>query len=185
MVGKKKRRITKKKSKGKPNLVAALSDPPESEVEEFSYEYNDLGDSYDDHDSNGWAPYRRVADRKADAAKLSRKLSEEGEVLWPVTTSGRKLAKTFWGQAWCKNLENHHDYESRLPRGRSYLRNGSVIDLQISSGKISSQVSGSHLYRVEIELAKLKTKKWQKLFSVVPGMLVACSNFWLERFRTK
>lgn len=165
MARKKKKRTTKKK----PKKIATASAWSEDEDKDLSYDYDDLGDSYNGHDSYGWAPYRTVADRRADAAKLAKKLSKKGEALRPVTASGRKLAKTFWGQAWCKNLEGHHDYENRLPRGRSYLRNGSVIDLQIGSGKISSQVSGSHLYRVDIELTKLQTKKWKKIVSSCTG----------------
>jgi len=47
----------------------------------------------------------------------------------PVVLAHRKrqLAATFWGQAWVDNLACYADLANRLPRGRSYLRNGSVL----------------------------------------------------------
>ena len=68
----------------------------------------------------------------------------------PVIVEGRTIAKTFWGKSWCENLERYSDYESRLPRGRTYVRNGSVVDLKIAQGEIKALVSGSELYTVKI-----------------------------------
>ena len=67
----------------------------------------------------------------------------------------RQIAGTFWGKAWCDNLEAYSDFENRLPRGRTYVRNGSVVDLQISPGKVTALVAGSELYKIEIKIKPL------------------------------
>src|SRR5580693_6183366 len=100
----------------------------------------------------GWKPYVRVADRRRKAAKEAAKLTKKGKPVSPVTVEGRTIAKTFWGKAWCDNLERYSDYANRLPRGRTYVRNGSVIDLQIAPGRIQALVSGSDIYTVEVEV---------------------------------
>ena len=65
---------------------------------------------------------------------------------------GRKIAQSFWGEAWCDHLESFSDFENRLPRGRTYVRNGSVCHLAIAKGKIEAKVSGSELYDVKIAI---------------------------------
>jgi uncharacterized Zn finger protein len=112
----------------------------------------------------GFAPYVPVAQRQANAAKYAKKLAkQEGRELAPVVISGRAMATTYWGKAWCDNLEAYSDFDNRLPRGRTYARNGSVIDLQIKKGKISAIVSGSHIYTVSIEITTLKKASWTRL----------------------
>src|SRR5579859_4395006 len=101
-----------------------------------------------------WKPYVPAAKRKANAAAFAKKLAaNEKRTLCPVIIDGRKIAATFWGEAWCDNLEAYSDFANRLPRGRTYVRNGSVIDLQIERGKIKALVSGSEVYRVTIEIS--------------------------------
>ena len=86
--------------------------------------------------------------------RASWRSSEEGaRRSSPVTIEGRKIARTFWGKAWCDNLERYSDYANRLPRGRTYVRNGSVVDLQIAPGSVTALVSGSTLYDVEVTIA--------------------------------
>jgi hypothetical protein len=70
-----------------------------------------------------WAPYVSVAERRRKAAREVEKLRKKGQPVAPVVIEGRKIATTFWGKAWCDNLESYHDFESRLPRGRTYVRN--------------------------------------------------------------
>jgi hypothetical protein len=82
----------------------------------------------------GYKPYVSVASRRANALKAVAKANKKGTHYAPIAPYTGAIAKTFWGKAWCSNLEQYSDYESRLPRGRSYVRNGSVIDLQISTG---------------------------------------------------
>jgi len=98
-----------------------------------------------------FAPYVPVAERRAKAAKHAQKLAKNGCALSPVTIAGRAITTTFWGKACCAHLEAFSDYANRLPRGRTYVRNGSVVDLQITPGKITAQVMGSRLYREAID----------------------------------
>lgn len=97
---------------------------------------------------NWWSYNRKpgVHERRQKAAREARRFAKNGKMLSPVAIEGRAIARSFWGKAWCDNLESYRDFENRLPRGRSYVRNGSVLDLQIASGKITALVSGSDLY---------------------------------------
>jgi uncharacterized Zn finger protein len=105
-----------------------------------------------------------VTKRRAKAAAYATRLAKkEKRTLSPVSIAGRKIVSSFWGQAWCDNLERYSDFTNRLPRGRTYVRNGSVIDLEIRRGKIESIVSGSEIYRIEIEIAVLKKALWNRL----------------------
>src|SRR3974390_687106 len=100
----------------------------------------------------GWRPYVSVAQRRRQAASEMAKLKKKGRPVSPVVVEGRTIVKTFWGKAWCENLERYSDFENRLPRGRTYVRNGSVIDLQIERGQVRATVSGSELYTVRIDI---------------------------------
>lgn len=112
----------------------------------------------------GFRPYVPVARRRATAAVYAVKLAKkEKRTLAPIKLSGRTIAASFWGKAWCDNLEQYSDYENRLPRGRSYVRNGSVIDLHIQSGKVMAIVSGSEIYRVTIDIKTLPTAAWARI----------------------
>src|SRR5213596_2670847 len=99
-----------------------------------------------------WDPYVPVAARRRQAARELAALRKKGHQASPVIVEGRAIAKTFWGKAWCDNLERYSDFENRLPRGRTYVRNGSVIDLQIEKGKVKALVSGSSIYTVAISV---------------------------------
>src|SRR5215467_10856041 len=107
----------------------------------------------------GWAPYVPVAARRRKAEREMEKLRKKGAVLLPVKIEGRTIAKTFWGKAWCDNLECYRDYENRLPRGRTYVRNGSVIHLEIQEGAINALVHGSSLYDVKVTINKVASEK--------------------------
>ena len=93
----------------------------------------------------------------------SRQAQEEGASIAPVTIEGRKIAKSFWGKSWCTNLERYSDYANRLPRGRSYVRNGLVVDLQIAKGEVAAMVSGSELYDVKITIAPVAATRWKAI----------------------
>jgi hypothetical protein len=108
----------------------------------------------------GWPRYVPVAERREKARRQMERQKKKGETLDPVAIQGRLIARTFWGQAWCQHLESHGDYENRLPRGRSYLRNGSVCDLKIEPGRVKARVAGTALYKVEIEIKKLSGPRW-------------------------
>ena len=113
----------------------------------------------------GWSfrPYVSAAEKRRRAKKAASALEKKGQKLNPVRLEGRTIARSFWGKAWCENLESYSDYENRLPRGRTYVRNGSVVDLQIGPGVINALVSGSALYRITITTKPVKLAAWKAL----------------------
>lgn len=119
----------------------------------------------------GWAPYVSVAERRKKATKKITDLQKKGKTISPVTIEGRTIARTFWGKAWCDNLETYSDFENRLPRGRTYVRNGSVIDLQITEGEIAAMVSGSSIYKVKITICSLDQPRWKNLITQCSGQI--------------
>ncbi len=110
-----------------------------------------------------WRPYVSVAEKRRQAEREVAKLKKRGQSITPVKIEGRTIAKSFWGQAWCTNLERYSDYENRLPRGRSYVRNGSVVDLQIAKGEVNAMVAGSDLYRINIAISPVKASRWKAI----------------------
>ncbi len=116
-----------------------------------------------------YKPYVSAAQRQKIARKETAKLEKAGRKMSPVRVEGRKIAATFWGKAWCQHLESYSDYTNRLPRGRSYVRNGSVLDLQIEPGKISALVSGSELYSVVIDIKPLAKETWDGIRQRLSG----------------
>ncbi len=121
----------------------------------------------------GFGPYVSVAERRRKAEKMVAALKKKGRVCSPVVIEGRAIARTFWGKNWCDNLENYSDYESRLPRGRTYARNGSVVDLQIAGEKITALVSGSAMYEVSIGVKPLEQKLWQGVLDECAGKVAS------------
>lgn len=111
----------------------------------------------------GWRPYVSQAERKRKAAAEMAKLRKKGHPVAPVVLRGRTIASTFWGKAWCENLEAYRDYDNRLPRGRTYVRNGSVVDLQIAAGEINARVSGSSLYKVKVDIVAVPGARWKSI----------------------
>jgi len=130
----------------------------------------------------GWKPYVPVAQRRAQAQKAVQKAKKAGKDFTPIVLASRSIAKTFWGKAWCDNLEAYSDFENRLPRGRTYVRNGSVIDLKIEPGKVVAQVMGSSLYRINIGISILPATKWKKLIDDCTGSIATLIELLQGRF---
>ena len=101
----------------------------------------------------GWKPYVPVAERRRKAAQTAARFKKKGLSLSPVPGRRGAIAKSFWGKAWCANLERYSDYSNRLPRGRTYVRNGSVIDLKIAPGEVQARVVGTSLYKITVSVA--------------------------------
>ncbi|MDF1662857.1 MAG: SWIM zinc finger family protein, partial [Planctomycetota bacterium] len=120
---------------------------------------------------NAWPPYIPVAARRANAAREMAKLRKNGVKIQPVVIEGRKITRNFWGLSWCEHIETFRDFESRLPRGKRYVRNGSVCDLNIDKGIVKAIVSGSELYKVAINIETLPKKKWTELVAQCSGKL--------------
>ena len=110
-----------------------------------------------------WKPYVPAAARRRTADRTVAKMQRKGQMLSPVAASRGAIAKSFWGKAWCQNLERYSDYSNRLPRGRTYLRNGSVIDLRIGPGEVTAQVMGSSLYRITVNIREVAGAHWQAI----------------------
>ncbi len=127
--------------------------------------------------SNGWdyyPPYMSVAEKKARGALALAKLFKKSKrTADPVALAHRKrqLAATFWGQAWAENLQRYADLANRLPRGRAYLRNGSVLDLAIGPGRVEAWVAGSELYRVTIGITPLAKARWRRIVERCTGRI--------------
>ena len=119
----------------------------------------------------GWSPYVPVAARRARALKMMTKLRNEGLDIKPVEIEGRKIARSFWGAAWCDHIESFSDYENRLPRGRTYVRNGSVCHLDIAQGEVNAMVSGSEIYTVKISIQMLPDEKWKAVKNRCAGQV--------------
>ena len=111
----------------------------------------------------GWTPYVPVVERRRKALRELEKRKKQGHAVSPVSIAGRAIATTFWGKAWCENLEGYSDYANRLPRARTYVRNGSVVDLQITPGTIQALVSGSALYKVSLKVAPVAKAHWKSI----------------------
>jgi uncharacterized Zn finger protein len=111
----------------------------------------------------GWRPYVPVAEKRRQAERKLAKLKKQHQSVTPVTIEGRTIAKSFWGQSWCSNLERYSDYENRLARGRTYLRSGLVVDLQIKKGEIAAMVAGSSLYKVKIAITPVPAVRWKAI----------------------
>ena len=120
---------------------------------------------------DNWKPYVTVAARRLQAARELAQLTKKGRTMSPVAVQGRKIASTFWGKAWCDNLERYSDYANRLPRGRSYVRNGSVVDLRIAPGAVTALVSGSALYEIQVNVAVVPKSRWRAVCNDCSGAI--------------
>jgi uncharacterized Zn finger protein len=129
-----------------------------------------------------WAPHVPVAERRRKAAGAMAKLAKKGQTISPVVVHGRSIATTAWGKAWCANMESYSDYANRLPRGRTYVRNGSVVDLQITPGTVAAQVSGSSIYRTNITVKPVPKAKWQQICADCAGGIDSLVELLQGRF---
>lgn len=119
----------------------------------------------------GFAPYVSVAERRLKAEKTAAKAKKAGTIYAPIAPYRGAIAKTFWGKAWCDNLEHYSDYANRLPRGRTYTRNGSVIDLNISAGEVTALVMGSSLYTIKVNVTPVAKTQWQAIGADCAGSI--------------
>ncbi len=112
-------------------------------------------------------------EKAAKAEKTIKRLTKKGAVLSPVSEFSGRIAKTFWGKAWCDNIESYRDFAYRLERGRSYVRSGAVIDLKLSAGIVEALVigSGSRPYSVGIDIASMEKGKWDSLVKRAAGKI--------------
>ncbi|MDR0965760.1 MAG: hypothetical protein LBM75_04545 [Myxococcales bacterium] len=131
---------------------------------------------------DGWPEYVSVEQRRQAAKREVERLRKKGCAVEPVVIEGKAIASTFWGKSWCSNLEHYSDYDTRVPRGRSYVRNGAVIDLRIEPGKVTALVSGSEIYELKIEIAPLPTKRWKAVCADCAGSIDSMVELLRGRF---
>jgi len=120
--------------------------------------------------------------RRRKAVKKMEQLRKKGMNIQPIEIEGRKITKTFWGHAWCDHMESQGDFDNRLPRGRTYVRNGSVCHLAIEKGRITAMVSGSSLYKIEVKIDVLPKAKWKRLKSRCQGHIASLLELLQGRF---
>ena len=133
-------------------------------------------------DDWGWRPYVLAAARRRKAARELERLKKQGHPVSPVVIEGRAIARTFWGKAWCDNLERYSDFANRLPRGRTYVRNGSVVDLQMGGGKVEALVIGSKIYKVVVKVTPVSKARWRSICSDCAGAIDSLVELLQGRF---
>jgi uncharacterized Zn finger protein len=133
--------------------------------------YYETYEGYEGYGSYGFPRYQTVASKRARAARDLAKLRKRNPTLSPVVVIGRTIAETFWGEAWCDNLERYSDYANRLPRGRSYVCNGLVLDLQVGPGCVTALVSGTRVYEVRVAVDTLPRTRWRAVCRDVSGAI--------------
>ncbi len=134
-----------------------------------------------------WGYYPRyvsVAEKRAKAAKKLKQLKKKNPGINPIMIEGSRIARTWWGRSWNLNLERYADYSNRIGRGRSYVRHGAVLDLQINSGKVESLVQGSisKPYSVSIKIKALNKKTWQVIKTACGGKLDSLQGLLAGKF---
>jgi uncharacterized Zn finger protein len=134
------------------------------------------------YDRFTWRPYVSMAERRRKAERELEKLRKKGHPVSPVVIEGRTVARTFWGKAWCDNLGCYSDFANRVPRGLRYVRNGSVVDLQVSPGEVRALVSGSDLYKVAVEVSALPRARWTSICTDCAGAIDSLVELLQGRF---
>jgi len=117
--------------------------------------------------------YVSVAEKRAKAARKLKQLRKKNPAIRPIVLEGRAIAKTWWGKSWNLNLERYADYSNRIGRGRSYVRHGAVLDLQVSAGQVKSMVQGSRTkpYSVTIKIKGITKTIWKNMKAACAGKL--------------
>ncbi len=118
-----------------------------------------------------WGKYVPVGRRLSNMRTLLGKRKKNGLKVRPIEIEGRKIAKNFWGLRWCEHLESFADFRNRLPRGRTYVRNGSVGHLEIGRGRVSAVVAGSRTYEISVSIEKLPKSEWERVKSLCAGQI--------------
>jgi uncharacterized Zn finger protein len=132
----------------------------------------------------GFPEYESVASKREKAKKKLAELRKKNPNIKPVSIEGNIISQSWWGKAWNSNLEQYADFANRMGRGRSYVRNGAVLDLQIENGKIHALVQGSNSkpYSVTISITPLKKTIWNSIRTKCEGKLESVEELIMGRF---
>ena len=125
--------------------------------------------------SSGYKKHVTVGELKLKRDKSLLKLTKKknSPEIQPVIIEGSKIAKSWWGKSWNDNLERYSDYENRIGRGKSYLKNGMVLDLKIKECEVEALVQGTRVkpYEVKVHIEPLKKKTWQSIVKDCQGKI--------------
>lgn len=113
----------------------------------------------------------KAADLEAQARRELIELKSAGEEVRPVVGTTRKLAAHFWGSAWMKHLALCESGGWSLSAGRTLLRHGCVLDLQLEAGLIRARVMEERLHDVEIALDPLDGERLEELRTICSGKI--------------
>jgi len=121
----------------------------------------------------GFPQYVSVGEKRAKAERKLKQLKKKNPGIQPIVLEGSAIAKTWWGKEWNKNLERYADYSNRIGRGRSYVRHGAVLDLQIKPGQVEALVQGSRSnpYSVSISIDPIPKKNWDSIKQTCKGKM--------------
>ncbi|MGZ5259391.1 MAG: SWIM zinc finger family protein, partial [Burkholderiales bacterium] len=129
-----------------------------------------------------YKPYVSAAERKRRAKQALDRFRKKDPACAPVSVAGRAIATTFWGKSWCDNIERYSDFYNRLERGRTYVRRGAVIDLQIAAGSVKARVMGSSLYTVEVKISAVPHARWSTVCKSCSGAIDSLVELLQGRF---
>ena len=136
------------------------------------------------YDYYGYPRYVSVAEKRARARRKLEQLKKKHPGIRPVVIEGNTLVRTWWGKAWNSNLGKYADYENRVGRGRSYVRHGAVLDLQISPGQVKALVQGSRgsPYTIAIKIKPVSESIWKEIKAACEGQLASLQELLEGRF---
>ena len=128
--------------------------------------------------------YVSVAEKRAKAARKLKQLLKKNPDIKPILLEGKSIVGTWWGKSWNINLERYADYSNRIGRGRSYVRHGAVLDLQINSGEVKSLVQGtaSRPYSVVIKIKGISKDIWENIKEACEGKLESLHELLMGKF---
>jgi len=136
------------------------------------------------HDYYGYPRYVSVGEKRAKARRKLKQLKKKHPGIRPVVIEGNTLVRTWWGKAWNGNLSKYADYSNRVGRGRSYVRHGAVLDLQISPGQVKALVLGSRQspYTVTMQIKPISKAIWTQIRAACEGQLASLQELLEGRF---
>jgi len=82
----------------------------------------------------------------------------------------RSFGTTWWGRAWLEALEQRALVDpNRLPRGRTYARQGRVTSLEVGPGELRAQVWGKPTdpYSTTLSMRTLDAAEWDRLLDMI------------------
>jgi len=132
----------------------------------------------------GYPRYVSVAEKKEKAEKKLHQLKKKRPDIAPVIIKGNALARTWWGKSWNRNLERYADYSNRIGRGKSYVRHGTVLDLQIEGGQVTALVQGSRAkpYEIVIRIQPINKSNWNTIKKQCQGELRSLPDLLAGKF---